>query len=76
MHILHEFIDRETGRALTGRVFLVSLEIFRDLGDRPVLDIGVVYEPVPVRVRRDIGPLKWIGAQVVKLGDAKFGESA
>ena len=55
------------GRLLPGRELLERLQEL--VVDRSGVehDVVVVEEPVPVRVRRDVGPLERIGAQVEDL---------
>src|SRR5216683_7909162 len=48
MHVLHQPIDRETRGLLARRVFLVGLEILRDLCHPSILDVNVIDQPVPV----------------------------
>src|SRR6476659_3988833 len=67
----HRLVDREARRLLPRRELLERLEELGDDVRRREGDVVVVEEPVVIRVRRHVGALERIGAQVEELRNAE-----
>src|SRR5262245_24330518 len=67
LQLRNGLVDREARRVLPRRELLEGLEELGDDGRRGQDEDAVVDDPVPVRVRRDVGALERIGTQVEEL---------
>src|SRR6267142_1309691 len=61
LQLLHCLIDRERGRPLTRREFLVRLKVLADEDDAAGHRGGVAELPVVIGIRGDVRPFVWVG---------------
>ena len=71
LELLDHLVDREARRLLPRRELLERLEELRRDRVAASDDVGVVEDPVVVRVRGHVGALERVGAQVEELRDAQ-----